>query len=199
MMKIVLSMTRIRKILNLIMFSILLTLKVNAQARIGVKTNLLHLFTATPNIGVEYAFTDNLSFEFSGGYNPFVFKNDAQIQHWVIWPEIRYWFSNVFDSNFLGVHCLFGEFDIGGVKLPIRSFEALESRRYKGSVKGGGLSYGYHWIVGNNLVLELTAGVGFARIDYGTYILGEGGTKINEGKKNYLGPTKGAVSLMYVF
>lgn len=192
-------MTMIRKTLILCMFAMLITLNVKSQRRIGVKTNLPHLFTATPNIGVEYAFADNFSFEISGGFNPFVFKNEAQIKHWIIWPEIRYWVWDSFDGHFIGLHGLFGEFNIGGIKLPISGFEALKSRRYKGNAKGGGVSYGYQWIVGSNLLLELTAGVGIARINYDAYILGEDGAKINEGKKNYLGPTKGAVSLIYIF
>lgn len=170
-----------------------------AQARLGVKTNLPHLLTTTPNLGVEYVFARKYSFELSGGYNPFEFKHDAQLKHWIIWPEVRYWILEPFNGHFFGLHGLIGEFDVGGIRLPVGGFEGLEARRYDGKARGAGISYGYQWIIGNNLVLELTAGLGAARIEYDGYTTGEDGMKISQGKKKYYGPTKGALSLGYVF
>ena len=104
-----------------------------------------------------------------------------------------------FNGHFFGIHGVFGDFDIGGIKPPIDRLQSLKDRRLDGIVKGGGISYGYQWIIGNNLVLELTAGAGMARIEYDVFTIGENGIKINQGKKNYFGPTKGAFSLAYVF
>ena len=54
--------------------------KSNAQELV-VKTNLPYLLTTTPNIGVEYAFARNFSFELTTGYNPFKFGENKRIKH----------------------------------------------------------------------------------------------------------------------
>ena len=188
-----------RKFVILCIFFFFITVNLYSQARFAVKTNLPFLLTTTPNIGVEYAFAHNYSFELSGGYNPFEFKNSAKIKHWILWSEMRYWVLEPFNSHFFGLHGLVGEFDIGGINLPLSGLDALKSRNYDGKAKGVGLSYGYQWIIGNNLELELSIGAGLARIDYDVKTLGENGMKMDEGKKYYFGPTKGALSLVYVF
>ena len=58
----------------------LLCFKSNAQDLV-VKTNLPYLLTTTPNIGVEYAFARNFSFELTTGYNPFKFGENKRIKH----------------------------------------------------------------------------------------------------------------------
>lgn len=188
----------IRKILILFLLAISLTIS-HAQVRVAVKTNLPYLLTTTPNLGAEIALTNNISFEITGGYNPFVFKNSTQIKHWVFWPELRYWLWEHFNGHFFGVHGVFGDYDVAGIKLPIDKLPSLEDKRVDGIVKGGGISYGYQWVIGNNFVLELTAGAGMARIEYDVYTIGENGVKTNQGKKNYFGPTKGALAIAYVF
>jgi hypothetical protein len=198
-LNLILNNSLMKKIALLCLFILFVTMNLHSQARLAVKTNLPYLVTATPNIGMEYAFAHNYTLELSGGYNPFVFKNDAQLKHWIIWSEVRYWFWESFNSHFLGLHGLIGEFNIGGIDLPLSGFEALKSRRYDGIAKGLGVSYGYQWIIGNNLELELTVGGGFARIDYDVNTLGKNGMKVDEGKKYYFGPTKGALALVYVF
>lgn len=188
-----------RKVIMICLFTFLTLSGLQAQASWSVKTNLPHLFTATPNLGVEYVFARKYSVELSGGVNPFKFGDDAQLKHWIIWPEVRYWIQEPYNGHFFGVHGLVGEFNVGGIKLPIKRLEALESRRYDGKARGAGVSYGYQWIIGNNLVLELTAGLGVARFEYESFNLGKDGDKVGQGKKNYFGPTKGAIAIGYVF
>lgn len=170
-----------------------------AQKTIGIKANIPHWATATPNLGVEVAFGHQMSFELSGGYNPFQFSNGKQWKHWIIWPEARYWLSETFAGHFIGLHGVFAGFDVGGIDLPSEKFSALKYNRYKGNVNGIGLSYGYAWIIGNNLILEINAGLGYGHFKYDVFINGEDGYKIDESKKHYLGPTKGAISLVYLF
>ena len=187
-----------RKVMIICLFAFLTLTGLQAQSEWSVKTNLPHLLTATPNVGVEYAFAQNYSVELSGGVNPFKFGDDAQLKHWIIWPEVRYWLKETYNGHFFGVHGLAGEFNVGGVKLPFKRLEPLENRRYDGKAIGAGVSYGYQWIIGNNLVLEVTAGLGAARLKYESYNLGEDGAKLGEGEKNYFGPTKGAIAIGYV-
>lgn len=188
-----------RKLILIFLFTITTLSSLQAQAKWSVKTNLPHLLTATPNLGVEYVFARKYSFEFTGGINPFTYADDAQLKHWVIWPEVRYWTLEPFNGHFFALHAVVGQFDIGGIKLPISGFDALENRRYDCKFNGAGASYGYQWIIGNTFILELSAGFGMARFEYDGYTLGDEGFKVSEGKKNYFGPTKGAIAIGYVF
>ena len=46
--------------------------------------------------------------------------------------------------------------------------------------------------------MEAEIGVGYARIDYDKYNCGKCGSKLDNGHKNYVGPTKIALNIIYV-
>lgn len=162
-----------------------------------LKTNIPYWLTASPNLGAEFAVADNVSIELSAGFNPFKFGSDKQLKHWVIWPEARYWLNETYNGHFFGFHGVGGQFDMGGVDIPIWKLENLKDRRYDGSAIGFGISYGYQWILSSRWGLEATLGIGYARFDYDIYSV-EDGSKIGENKKDYFGPSKGAISITYV-
>ena len=163
-----------------------------------LKTNIPYWLTASPNLGAEFAVADNVSIELSAGFNPFKFGDDKQIKHWVVWPEARYWLNETYNGHFFGLHGVGGQFNMGGVDIPIWKLKNLKDRRYDGYAIGFGVSYGYQWVLSSRWGLEATLGVGYARFDYDIYSLGENGSRIGENKKNYFGPTKGAISITYV-
>ena len=82
---------------------------------------------------------------------------------------------------------------VGGIKML-----GLKDHRYQGNLYGAGVSYGYHWILNKRLSIEATIGVGYAYLDYDKYPCGKCGTKLKDGHKNYFGPTKAGVSLIYI-
>ena len=55
-----------------------------------------------------------------------------------------------------------------------------------------------HWILGNRWNLEASIGVGYAYLDYTKYKCKKCGEKLGSGHKNYVGPTKAAISLIYI-
>lgn len=192
-------MRYLRRIFLTFIFCSLLSAHTQAQKTIAVKTNIPHWATATPNLGVEVAFRHKMTFELSGGYNPFEFENGKQWKHWIVWPEARYWLRETFNGHSIGLHGVFAGFDVGGLDLPVKQLSALKDRRVKGNINGAGLSYGYAWIIGNSLLLEVSAGAGYGRLEYDVLTKGNNGYKIDEGRKHYIGPTKGAISLVYLF
>lgn len=177
----------------------MLSTHTQAQKTLAVKANIPHWATATPNLGIEVAFRHKMTFELSGGYNPFEFKDDKQWKHWIIWPEVRHWLNETFNGHSIGLHGVFAGFDVGGLDLPVKQLSGLKDKRVKGNINGVGLSYGYAWIIGNNLLLEVNAGAGYGRLNYDVFTKGSNGYKTNEGRKHYIGPTKGAISLVYLF
>lgn len=189
----------VRRVIVIAIIAFGFSIHAQGQKLLGLKGNIPHWATVTPNLGVEVAFRYRMTFELSGGYNPFTFKDGQQWKHWVIWPEIRYWPWEAFNGHSIGLHGVFAEFDVGGLDLPVERLDILRNRRYKGDFKGLGLSYGYAWIIGNSLLLEATAGAGYARLNYDGFSKGGSGQKLNEGRKHYIGPTKAALSLVYLF
>lgn len=189
------------KYYRLISIAVLLTIsslsfKSNAQ-ELFIKTNIPYLLTTSPNVGIEYAFARHFSVELTGGFNPFKFGENKRIKHWVVWPELRYWTYEALNGHFFGLHGVAGEFNVGGFDLGQEKLSSLKKNRYQGSAYGVGVSYGYVWILDNWWSLELSGGVGMARFEYDSFRLSGEGHQIGQGKKNYFGPTKGAVSIIY--
>lgn len=160
---------------------------------VALKTNALYWATTTPNLSLELGLARKLTLDILGTYNPWEFSGDKKVKHWLIQPELRLWTCERFNGHFFGLHGHYAEFNMGGVKML-----GFEHNRYQGHLYGGGISYGYQWIISNHFSVEATIGVGYARIKYDKYECGECGAKLKEDTKNYWGPTKVGVSLIYV-
>ncbi len=98
-----------------------------------VKTNALYWTTASLNAGFEMGLTPRITFEIDAGYNPLTFSDNRKFKFWMIQPEIRHWFRNRFEGHFLGVHLLYADFNVGGMK-----FLGMSDRRYQGGPVWGG-------------------------------------------------------------
>lgn len=160
--------------------------------KVAVKSNLLYDATTTINIGLEFGLGDKSSLDLTGNYNPWKFGN-YRLKHWLIQPEIRYWFCERFNGHFLGVHGHYAEYNIGGLFFN----DNMKNNRYQGHLYGGGISYGYQWILNNRWNLEATIGVGYARLSDDKYPCIHCGEKIKSENRNYWGPTKAGVTIVY--
>ena len=91
----------------------------NAQ-RVGVKTNALYWATATPNVGFEFALSDRWTFELAGGYNPWTLNSEKNVKakHFLVTPELRYWFCESFHGHFIGINANYTQFNISGMPMP---------------------------------------------------------------------------------
>lgn len=166
---------------------------------VGVKTNLLYDATTTPNIGIEVALGRKTTAQLFYGLNPWKFSSTEQLRHWLLMPELRWWTCQKFNGHFWGIHALGGEFNMSGVKLPFGAWPELENHRYEGWYAGGGLTYGYQWLLAKHWNLEASLGLGYVHVHYNKYDCATCGEHKKEGNKNYVGPTKAAVSLIYLF
>lgn len=178
----------IRKILLLILFFVAGFLREASAQDVALKTNALYWAGTTPNLGVEFSLGRKYTLEFSGAYNPWTFKDDKKMRFWLAQPEARYWFCEKFEGHFAGLH-LHGAQFFGGFK----------DKRYDGYLAGGGFTYGYDWILSPHWNLEAAIGIGYARLWYKESPRIPC-VKCYENKhKNYFGPTKAAISLIYIF
>jgi hypothetical protein len=174
--------------------------------KLAVKSNLLYDATSTFNLGAEIGVGKRLSLEIAGNYNPWTFADNRKMKHWLLQPEFRYWTCSTFSGHFWGIHMHYAQYNWGGM-LPWgfntgKMFGTIENRtimqhRYEGWLIGGGVSYGYHWIVGKRWGLEAVLGIGYAYLGYDKFRCEKCGDKLGDGYKNYWGPTKAAVTLIY--
>lgn len=187
----------------MLLLAIFAYVHVNGQ-NIALKTNALYGVTATPNVGVEIAIGERLSLDVSGGYNPWTFSDNKKWKHWVAQPEFRYWTCQKMNGHFFAAHLLGGQYNVGnvdfGVKWPTADFTKLKAYRYEGWFAGMGLAYGYAWMLGRSWNLEAELGLGYAYSSSDKFECADCGYRVESGiSHSYVGPTKAAINLVYVF
>jgi hypothetical protein len=175
-----------------------------AQAQdAAIKTNLVYDATATVNLGLEIGLAPKWTFDLSGNFNAWSKNDHTKWKHWMAQPEIRYWFCDRFSRHFVGAHLIGGAFNFGNLNNNISflgtDFSKLSDHRYQGYAYGCGIAYGFAFMLSKHLNLELEAGFGYMCLDYETYECAGCGRWIDEDIHHYVGPTKAAVNLVYVF
>lgn len=187
---------------------LLLLLALSANHTFGqkaaLKTNLLYIgSTYTPNLSLEIGLGRRSTLDIGAGYNPWNLKgensNNKKLVHWLGTAEYRYWFCEKFNGHFIGGHALGSQYNISGHNLPLLFGKGSKDYRYQGWAVGGGVSYGYQWVLGKHWNLEATVGVGYAYLNYDQYNCGTCGSRVGSGVRHYIGPTKAGVSLIYTF
>ena len=164
----------------------------------GVKSNVLYDLTSSVNLGVEIGFGRKVSLDVSGNYNPWTFGANRKIQHWLVQPELRLWSCETFAGHFFGVHGIAGHADVSGLKLPFKLYESLNSDGHKGYFYGGGVAYGYQWILSQRWGFEATVGVGYINVKYDTYSVADNRLISSGNSKGYFGPTKIGLTFIYL-
>ncbi len=165
---------------------------------VALKTNLLYDLTTTFNLGLEFRLSDYFTLDISGNYNPWTFSNNRKWKHALVQPELRYWIYEPFNGHFLGMHGVYSRFNVGNIELPFHIWSNLNEYRYDGNAYGVGFSYGYQWILSPRWSMEASFGFGYLYMDYNRYVCKTCGDKVGSEYKHYFGPTKLAVSLIYI-
>ena len=177
--------------------------------KVAVKSNLLYWATTTPNVGVEVALADRWTLEVAGGYNPWTLKRDTNLKakHWMVTPEVRYWFCESFHGHFIGVNSTYAQYNISGMPIPkcfveFRSTapkgEQFKNARINGWAVGAGVTYGYQFILSGRWNLELTAGLGIWYTEYDRFESRNCGMFEQSVRKHAFGPTSLGVSFIYL-
>lgn len=182
----------------LVILALATSLSFSFAQKVAIKNNLLYDATVTPNLALEIAMSRKMTLEMAAGLNFFDFSNNKKIKHFLVQPELRWWTCDVFNGHFFGLHGHGAQFNVGGWDIPVGRLDTFRNNRYQGYLYGGGLSYGYQWLLRPRWNLEASIGGGYARIHYEKYPCTTCGTKLDEGHTNYLGVTKAAVSLIYI-
>ena len=189
-------------------FFLLFSLQAFSQ-KVVLKNNLVYDALLTPNLSVELSLGKKWTLDTQVGMNFFFYESDATAggyktrkwSHWLVQPEIRYWTCETFNGWFLGLHAHGGQMNVGGINIPFiiqNHSKEMKDYRYEGYFYGGGISTGYHWILSSRFSVEASLGLGYARVKYDRFRCTACGKKDGKGKADYLGPTKLAVSIIYI-
>ena len=178
-------------------YSFIPTSEVDKQylPKVGVKTNLLYLATTSPNLAVEFGLAPKWTLDASAVFNPFQLQKGGINLFWFVQPEFRYWFCQRFERHFIGLHGIYGRFNIGEVGFLTRTFE---DHRYKGWGAGGGISYGYHLPMNKRWAWEFTVGAGVVYYEYDKFRCYGCDDYQGHNTGIYFGPTKAGISLIYM-
>ncbi|MDR0511135.1 MAG: DUF3575 domain-containing protein [Rikenellaceae bacterium] len=160
------------------------------------KSNLLYWASSSPNFGAEFSLAQRWSVEVGVGWNTWDLARHASLRHWLVLPEARYWFCRTFEGHFVGVHALYGMYDLGNWHWP--DGREIYDHVYNGWCVGAGLSYGYHFPLGKRWGLELSVSVGYVYLKYDKYRCEGCREYVGSHDRHYVGPTKAAVNLVYM-
>lgn len=170
---------------------------------VALKTNVLYDATATVNAGVEFSIAPKWTMDISGNYNGWSFSDNRKWKHWLVQPEIRWWFCNKFMRSFLAFHLLGAQYNVGNLPTDFKAFgkdfSSLKNYRYQGWMAGAGIGYGYDWALSRHFNLEFELGMGVIYTGYEKYDCPQCGKKVDENQKFMIAPTKAALSLVYLF
>lgn len=178
---------------------------------VAVKTNLVYDALTTPNIGFEIGMGKKTTAQLFYGVNPWTYDRSTldvkKMKHWSLLGEYRWWHCSKFNGSFIGIHAFGGQFNAGNMDIPFPGMffggdnisKTLNDFRYEGTMAGVGFSYGYQWMLSEHWNFEASAGVGYAHAWYDKHACGMCGALLDKGSTNYVGLTRLALSLLYIF
>ena len=169
--------------------------------RLAVKTNMIYNLAATPNLGVELRLGRKITFDAPFHINPWYIDKDknSKFMFLLAQPQVRFWTCEAFNGHFFGLHGHIARYNVGG--LPTNTFlpisDKMNKYRFDGHLYGGGLSYGFQWILGKRWGFEFEIGGGYARLEYDEYECVPCAVEYQTKRKNYWGVTRAGLSFMF--
>ncbi|MGL5787601.1 MAG: DUF3575 domain-containing protein [Bacteroidales bacterium] len=191
------------KLRIILLFILLTSLPEVYSQQYAIKTNLLYDFAAfTPNLGFEVGLSEKSTIDLNAGYNPWNLNTgrngNKKLVHWIAEAEYKYWFCRRFAGHYISAKALGGKYNISKYNLPLLFGKDSKQYRFQGFAAGGGINYGYQFYLGKRWNLETSIGFGYIRLNYDKYNCAECGVIVGKEKRNYVGPTEAAVSLIYL-
>ena len=183
-------MTRTHRILATTLLTMsLAAIGTTAHAqRIGLKTNVLYLATATPNFGLEFRLNRHITLDLDAAYNRLK-VSDLNSRGEMGNVEMRYWFSaRPQAGHFMGIIGTAANYNI-----------LLNDTRHTGDAFGGGLTYGYCFVLGKRWSLETSIGAGALHLREKRYDETKETAPETPNRRQWVfAPLKAGVTLVYI-
>lgn len=183
----------------LILFILFVSKTVCAQD-IALSVNAIPASNGAINLGLQYALGDKYTIDLSGAARPWPRGENSVNKYWGAKPEFRYWTCQKFNGSFFGAFMTGSQYNIGGKDMPFGLFPAVEEYRFEGWALGGGVSYGYHFVLNSHWNIELSVGAGYTYYDFTQYRCPLLCARVlKEDCYHYWGINTASVSLVYLF
>ena len=158
----------------------------------ALKTNVAYDAVGVLNLDYEVQVHPRMTVDIPVVWSLWDAKPDKALRIAAIQPEVRWWMGEEPGrGHFFGLHAHVAWYNM-----------KWDDRRYQDTgrpLAGAGLSYGYKLPLSEHWGVEFTVGLGYANMKYDTYYNVENGARIDTRVRNYWGPTKIGVSLVYCF
>lgn len=100
-------------------------------------------------------------------------------------------------GHFFGVHVDGAQYNVGGAAPFFGLPKSVKDARYEGWLAGGGVTYGYQWVLGRHWNAEAAVSVGYEHLRYKKFESPEEcAPQVGERSHNYWGPTKLSASII---
>ena len=165
---------------------------VSSGRYMALKTNVAYDAIGVLNLDYEVQVHSRMTVDIPVMWSLWDAKPDKALRMAAIQPELRWWMGEeTGKGHFFGLHAHVAWYNL-----------KWNDRRYQDTGRpwaGVGLSYGYKLPLSEHWGAEFTVGVGYANMKYDTYYNIDNGAQIDTRVRNYFGPTKVGVSLVYRF
>ena len=153
-----------------------------------LKTNGLFWLTTTPNVGCGSGAHPEIHAGAGRSLQPLDVQGRQEDAFLAGAARTALWFCEAMEGHFVGLHLHGAQF-----------YGSFNEKRYDGYLAGGGLTYGYAWILSSHWNLEALIGVGYARLWYKESPHIPCNKCYERKTRDYVGPTKLALSISYIF
>ncbi len=133
---------------------------------VGVKANALSFAHTALGMGAEMSLGYHWSAELYGVISPWKRTEDKAKKYWAVQPEVRYWPCQAMVGHFFGVHVDGAQYNVGGAAPFFGLPKSVKDARYEGWLAGGGVTYGYQWVLGRHWNAEAAVSVGYEHLRY---------------------------------
>ncbi|MBQ9356619.1 MAG: DUF3575 domain-containing protein [Prevotella sp.] len=188
---------RLKKAIILSLF--MLCVGVSHAQHIAISNNLLFDAAGALSAGVELPLSKATSIEAYGSVRPWKRGNQSVHKHWSVQTQYRIWPCQVMNGFFFGPYIHAAEFNIGNRDLCFGLLKGLKPNRYEGWLIGGGLGCGYELAIAKHWNIGAEAGIGYTYVNSKKYDCERCGRLKDDDAYNYVGLSRLALSLIYVF
>lgn len=155
----------------------------------ALKTNVAYDAFGVLNLAYECQFAERWTAELPVMWSLWDWKQDRGLRTVALQPGVKFWFTEPGRGHAVGA-------DLGLAWYNYR----WDHKRYQDTSRplmGISLNYAYTLTLGRGWAAEFSLGVGYVNTRYNTYFNIEDGALINTRDRNYFGPTRVGISLVY--